>query len=254
MKLQVLGSSSKGNCYLLRSADGHDLILEAGVDPKQVKQALGWKLSQVAGVLCTHRHSDHARHLRYWASLGLPVYTTPDVISDQRIGYDQGYNPYPSVHKILPECGYHLKGGFSVYVLAVRHDVPCVGFLIDHKEMGRLLFLTDTMTLDYVIPSDTTHILIEANYADALLDENILEGSVPVSQRERLLRSHMELETTAGILRTNSLPNVLDIVLLHLSDRNADPELFRTHIQRVTRRETYVAVPGLELSLGTLPF
>lgn len=254
MELTVLGSSSQGNGYLLRATSGATLMIEAGVHPQQVKPALGWTMSQVVGVLCTHHHGDHAKHLRYWASMGVPVYTTGDVIAHQGIGYDHGYNPYPTVHKIVPERGYQLDGGFKVYVLEVQHDVPCVGFIISHQEMGRLLFLTDTMMLDYVIPPDTRHILIEANYSDELLEENIRSGRVPASQRERLLGAHMELKTTASVLNAQPLPQLMDIVLLHLSDRNAVPELFRTHIQRATFRETYVAVPGLTLPLGTLPF
>ncbi|EKC78421.1 hypothetical protein LEA_03506, partial [human gut metagenome] len=38
---------------------------------------------------------------------------------------------------------------FKVFVLPVVHDVPCVGFVIEHQEMGRLLFITDTMMLEY---------------------------------------------------------------------------------------------------------
>lgn len=255
MTLKVLGSSSKGNCYLLTDTRGNRLIIEAGIKPAEVMRALDWKPSEVVAVLCTHRHNDHAGHLKALATRGMQVYTTRDVIEHLGIGPNRiGYWPYPTVHEIQPEHGYQLRGGFRIYVLELQHDVPCVGFIIDHEEMGRLIFLTDTMSLDYVIPQDTAHVMIEANYSDAILEENIRDGRVLAGERKRLLASHMELETTKEVLRSNTLPRLDNVILLHLSDRNADPELFRVSVEKTTWRHTYVACPGLELRLGALPF
>jgi len=55
MILEVLGSSSKGNCYILKSAKDI-LILEAGVNIKDIKLALNFNFRDVVGCLITHEH------------------------------------------------------------------------------------------------------------------------------------------------------------------------------------------------------
>ena len=41
MVLNVIGSSSKGNCYLLEASDGI-LIIEAGIPAVEIKKAIGY--------------------------------------------------------------------------------------------------------------------------------------------------------------------------------------------------------------------
>ncbi len=46
MKLQILGSSSKGNCYLIEANKNERLILDAGVNFKTVQQELNFNLKR----------------------------------------------------------------------------------------------------------------------------------------------------------------------------------------------------------------
>lgn len=46
MMLKVLGSSSKGNCYILEN-ESEALILEAGIKFQDVKKALNWNIAKV---------------------------------------------------------------------------------------------------------------------------------------------------------------------------------------------------------------
>lgn len=55
MILKCLGSSSKGNCYLL-IGDSETLIIEAGIKFKEVKKALDFDLSNVVGCCISHEH------------------------------------------------------------------------------------------------------------------------------------------------------------------------------------------------------
>lgn len=57
MKLKVLGSGSKGNCYLLTSSKGKTLIIEAGLRNIEIKESLGFDLTSVEGLLLSHAHS-----------------------------------------------------------------------------------------------------------------------------------------------------------------------------------------------------
>ena len=148
---------------------------------------------------------------------------------------------------IEPMHGYRL-GAFKVFAFDVNHDVPCVGFIIEHPEMGKLLFVTDTMMLEYRF-NNLNHILLEANYADDILEYNIRQGYVPAAMRERLLGSHMEIETTKGILAANDLTKTREIVLLHLSGDNSNGTRFKDEVERATGIPTIVARPGIEIDL-----
>lgn len=144
-------------------------------------------------------------------------------------------------------------GSFKVFTLPVVHDVPCLGYVIEHDEMGKLLFVTDTMMLDYRIAA-LNHIMIEANYSDDILDEAIESGRTDRSSRERLLESHMEIKTTEQIIRTTDLTAVSDIVLLHLSSRHGDAEQFRTRIKKAVGKPVFVASPSFKLDISKQPY
>lgn len=245
MILKCLGSSSRGNCYILEAAE-ETLIVEAGVPMREVKKALEWKTGKVVGCLVSHRHNDHAKSINDFLACGIRVLALSDVFD--------AANPRNRVFckTIEPMHGYKV-GGFKVFVLPVVHDVPCAGFVIEHPEMGRLLFITDTMMLEYRLPN-LNHVMIEANYSDAILQQNIDRGVLPPAMRGRLLGSHMELETTKEILRTTDLSAVNEVILLHLSDRNSDAKGFAEQVRQIAGKPVYVACAGLEVNLDKIPY
>lgn len=245
MRLNVLGSDSNGNCYVLQN-DKEALIIEAGVRFSEVKKALKWQLSKVVGAVITHEHNDHAKYVRDFVSNGITVLALPSVFKAK------GIDSLSFRKEIEPIHGY-IVGGFKVFAMPVCHDVPCVGFIIEHEDMGRMLFVTDTMMLEYRVPG-LNHILLEANYAEDILDTKIEAGSVPLSMKPRLIHSHMEIETTKGILRANDLSGVNEIVLIHLSNGNSDERRFVREVQETSGKPVYAAVAGLELNLSINPY
>ncbi len=245
MRLNVLGSDSNGNCYVLQN-DKEALIIEAGVRFSEVKKALKWQLSKVVGAVITHEHNDHAKYVRDFVSNGITVLALPSVFRAK------GIDSLSFRKEIEPMHGY-IVGSFRVFAMPVCHDVPCVGFIIEHEDMGRMLFVTDTMMLEYRVPG-LNHILLEANYAEDILDAKIEAGSVPLSMKPRLIHSHMEIETTKGILRANDLSGVNEIVLIHLSNGNSDERRFVREVQETSGKPVYAAVAGLELNLSINPY
>lgn len=245
MRLNVLGSDSNGNCYILQT-DKEALIIEAGVRFSEVKKALKWQLSKVIGAVISHEHNDHAKYVRDFVSNGITVLALPSVFKAK------GINSLSFRKDIEPMHGY-IVGGFKVFAMPVCHDVPCVGFIIEHEDMGRMLFVTDTMMLEYRVPG-LNHIMLEANYAEDILDAKIEAGSVPLSMKPRLIHSHMEIETAKGILRANDLSGVNEIVLIHLSNGNSDERRFIREVQEVSGKPVYAAVAGLELNLSINPY
>ena len=74
MKFISIASSSAGNAYIVESAGGKRLLLEAGIPWKRLESALGWRFDNVAGCLITHEHGDHAKAARQVAEAGIPLY------------------------------------------------------------------------------------------------------------------------------------------------------------------------------------
>lgn len=240
MKLRILGSNSSGNCYILENGESA-LIIECGVSVGLIKKALGYNLAKVAGCIVTHSHNDHARHIDKIAAMGIPVLALPSVFSDHCVQTNQNTIP------IQEGRGYRF-GGFKVASYPVTHDVPCVGYLISHPDMGRLLFVTDTMTLNYRF-TNLNNILIEANYADDILQERIDRGEIPASHRDRLRLTHMELETTKRVLSRQCLMATDNIVLIHLSNDNSDAERFQREVTEATGKMVYVADADMTIDL-----
>lgn len=240
MVLKVLGSSSSGNCYILDSGE-EALIIEAGIRFLEVKKALDFNMRKVVGCLITHAHNDHAKFIKSMVDNGFYTLALPDVWTAKGVEDSRA---------ISIELGKGYKfGSFRVLPFQVNHDVPCVGYLIDHPISGKVLFVTDSCSCDYRFKG-LRHILIECNYSHKHLLEAIRDGRTLQSQRERLLRSHMELGTLKDILATTDLSEVEHIVLLHLSDNNANEQFFVEEIEKTTGKVVYAANKGLTINVG----
>jgi phosphoribosyl 1,2-cyclic phosphodiesterase len=238
MQLKILNSNSTGNGYAL-IAENEILLLEAGVSFKKVKQAIDFKTSKVVGCLVSHSHGDHSKYAKDFQDNGINVYSTQDVCEKY------------SGHRSLVISRAQI-GDFSVIAFPLKHDVPCNGYLIKHPEMGVLLFVTDT----YYIPhkfEGLNHIMIEVNYSKDILDRNMGNGLHPVV-RNRVLASHMDIETTKEFLKVNNLSKVRNIILLHLSDGNSDAALFQSEIEGLTGKNVVVAGKDIDVEMEMVPF
>lgn len=235
----MLGSSSSGNCYILDNGK-EALILEAGVRFQEVKKALGYNLRKVVGCLITHRHQDHAKYIKTMVDNGFYTLALPDVWETRGVW---GSRSVP----IVPKHGYKL-GRFKVLPFNACHDVPCVGYLIEHPECGRVMFLTDSCECLSLF-SNLNHVLIECNYSMPKLIEAVNAGLTSKTQIDRLPNSHMEQQTCKAVLSDLDLSNVYNIVLLHLSDHNSDRLQFVSEIERHTGKVVYAAAPNLSIDI-----
>lgn len=240
MKLTVLGSGSSGNCYLLQNRD-ETLILECGLPYKTILKGLDFNLMNVVGCLVTHEHKDHSKAIKEFISNGIDVYSSGGTLKATDAG---GYR----VQVIESENQVSI-GDFTVLPFETEHDaIEPLGFLIQHSDMGKLLFITDSYYCQYNF-KELNHIMIECNYSRNILQENIEKGLVHPVLANRLLKSHFSLENVKEFLKATDLSNVKDITLLHLSDSNSDERGFREEIERLTGKPTYIADKELEIDL-----
>jgi len=233
MDIKVLASSSKGNCY--RVSDGKTpLLLEAGISFNEIRKGLGFKVSELAGVLATHGHADHARGLKDMMRAGIDVYTSAGTI--EALGL--------TGHRVQPIRArkQFRVGTWTVLPFEAIHDAAePVSFLLASTATGeKLIFATDTAYIRYRF-TGLTHIAIECNYDLELLRANVAAGVVDKAVKRRVLRSHMSIQTLLGFLRANDLSRVEEIWLLHLSEDNANEAEFKAAVQRTTGKPVYVA-------------
>lgn len=221
MKLKVIGSGSSGNCYILEN-ETECLVIEAGLPLMEVKRATGYNIKKIVGVVASHTHQDHSKYL------------------NQYLGIAPIYKPY---ELITPDMTF---GRFKVRAFKLVHDVECYGFYITHPDIGSLLYASDTEYIKYRFKG-INHMLVEANYSEDLIDNDAIN-------REHILRGHMSLETCHRFIQTNDNPMLKDIVLIHLSDKNADSATFLQKTKEITDKEVYIARRGLEVDLNLCPF
>ena len=241
MKLKVISSSSKGNCYLLQSAGGDTLVLECGIPVKDILKALNFSFKNVVGCLVTHEHNDHSKSVTDLLKYGIKVYAGEEVF--------KGKGRKSIFATVVGGKKRFEVGKFKIMALHAFHDVPCLCYVIEHDEMGKLLFATDTFNVPYRI-KDVSHIMIECNYCDDILDFN----DCPKYLRDRLMLTHMEVSTTKRVIQNNLNDNLQTIVLLHLSNDNSSAYDMRKHILTSFGRPTYIADAGLELTLDKDPY
>lgn len=246
MKLKVLGSGSSGNCYLLQGTK-ETLILECGLPYKTILKGLDFNLSNVVGCLVSHEHKDHAKAIQDLLKNGIDVYTS--VGTAREIAGENHYiETYHRLKFIKSETAIKI-GDFIVLPFEVEHDArEPLGFLIQHKELGKLLFITDSYYCKYKF-NGLDHILIECNYSNEILEQREL----PKALKSRIIKSHFELENVKEFLKATDLIQVKDITLIHLSDANSNSAQFKEEIEKLSGKPVYIADKGLELELEVQP-
>ena len=235
--LKVLASSSRGNCYIL-STSKEQLIIECGIKYKRILEGLNYDISKVVGCLVTHEHLDHAKSVGELADNGIDVYASKGTF-DKLFRGDYKHHRL----KIVKSEGVTVIGGFKILPFDVQHDAEePLGFLIQHEEIGKMLFLTDTYYCKYTFKG-LNHILIECNYSKDILDT---EG-VPNSLRKRIMQSHYELGNAIEFLKSCDLKNIENIMLIHISDVNSNKNAFKEEVEKNIGLPVTIAERGVEI-------
>lgn len=242
MRLKCLGSSSAGNCYLLTSNNGETLILDCGIPIKDIKKGLNWNVKDVVGVLCTHKHLDHSKSLKDFETMGIPIckpYET--LLMNQFLS-----NSYFTVRTFDLTT---IDGNWT-HTNADGTPCPIYGFLITHKEMGRMLYITDCELIKWKY-RDINHVLLGVNY-----DKNLISGDD--AKKNHVVRGHMSIDTACEFVKANASAQLQNVIMCHLSSENADKDSFIEKMKRtVPMVNVCVAEPGMELELrnpGVCPF
>lgn len=230
--LSVISSSSVGNCYIL-DCGSEQLIIELGCSWNDILCNLNYDLSSVCAALVTHKHQDHAKSISNALRYGLSVYSCEDV---------------QSIHsevKVLKRGVKTRIGSFIVQPIPVEHSCECYAFLIENKNMGRLVFVTDCSSFPYKI-KNVNHFLVEANYSDDIAIDNMCNGF----DNRSLSNQHLEINDTIDALKRNYSSGLQTICLLHLSSGNSNADEFKQRVKdELGFSNVHVADKGLTINL-----
>lgn len=244
MKLHCLGSSSKGNSYVLEG-NTSALIIEAGIPFSLVERKLDFNLRKIAGCIITHEHLDHSGKINSYLNYSIEIWCSKGTKDNLK-------NIHPKYHTIY-RCEHGKQFSINEFIVLpfnVQHDAAePLGFLIYHPECGKVLFITDSYYSKYTFPG-LKHIIIECNYIADILDSNVNSGKLHPSVRNRVVKSHFELQNVIDMLKANDLTNVRNIVLTHLSDGNSDAKRIEKEVKEATGKMVFIADKNMEIDFS----
>jgi phosphoribosyl 1,2-cyclic phosphodiesterase len=231
MKIQCFHSSSEGNLYSI--SDGKTrIMLECGVDFKEIQKCFDFKLSEVAACLITHEHGDHAKS---WEKVSkyTPVYMRKETA--EALGA-KGYN----IKHYTPNEPF-IIGDFNITPYSAWHDVPCCYFIIHNiATRERLIFATDTAFIPCA-PYHANYAMIECNYQREILNESVDRGRLNNIARNRIVRSHFGLDKVVELLKGINPATLQEIHILHLSGRHTDAAIVKKTIEEAVGKPVYIA-------------
>lgn len=210
MLLKTIATGSSGNCHALIADTGEILLLDLGENEKKIKKGIGWKISDVIGAIVTHKHADHSKSVKDFERMGIPV-----------------FKPYENTETFVKKySGFKIQAfdlttidGRWTHTDADGTECPCYGFLIENKEMGRMIYITDAAVVKWRF-KNINHILLGVNYdKDMIYPDN--EG-----KKNHIFGGHMEIETACEFVKANNSDSLHNVIMCHLSADNADSDKF----------------------------
>lgn len=217
MKLKCLGSSSAGNCYLLTSNSRETLILDCGIPIKEIKKGLDWNIKDVVGTICTHHHQDHSLSVYPLRRMGIPVFAPYISKKPMKIGNGD--------FRVQAFDLTTIDGNWT-HTNADGTLCPIYGFLITHKEMGRMLYITDCELIKWRF-KDINHILLGVNYDKDLIDRD------NTGKANHVFRGHLSIDTACDFVKANYSDSLQNVIMCHLSSENADRDSFVEKMKKV---------------------
>lgn len=230
LDIAIHATGSTGNCYTVSNGKA-TVMLDCGLPYRRIQQLTGFQHPDA--VFVTHEHNDHIKAAKDFMQKGVDVYMSRGTM--EAAGLEKSHR----LHIMKNRQSVSIDG-IVVSAFATQHDaVEPLGFLLDDGE-DRLLYATDTYYLHYRFPG-LTKIMVEANYCNEILTENLRYGKLPKTLERRLRESHFSLENLKKFFLANDLSKVKEIWLIHLSKGNADPVMFKREIEALTGKPVYVA-------------
>lgn len=239
MILRCLGTGSSGNCYALYDNDGKVLLLDLGLERKQILKGIDFNVYDVVGAVVSHGHGDHAKAVKDFENMGMPVFVPYKSLEPMSFKDDSQVK--------VQAFDLTDKNGKFMHTNNDGSECPCYGFLIEHEDMGKMLYITDTELVKWRF-SGINHILISCNYQNKYISDS--------AKRNHVLRGHMELETVKNFINANKSNALRTVILCHMSGDSVDPLECLAEVQKVVGEgvKCVCAAAGETVELSLYPF
>ena len=229
IRFASLGSGSEGNGLIVESGTTR-ILVDCGFrisDTVTRLGRLGLAPSDLAAVLVTHEHDDHAGGVaRFARRYDLPVYLTYGTL----VALGAARTVLPCIKLIDSHTPFAI-GDLEVHPYPVPHDArePCQFVFSDGDR--RLGLLTDTgISTPHIerMLSGIEGLVIECNHDLDLL----MNGPYPPTLKRRIASrfGHLDNTTSARILSGIDCSRLQHIIAAHLSAQNNKPELARAAV------------------------
>lgn len=160
---------------------------------------------------------DHSKSLNDFKSMGIPIYA-----------------PYLKIDYMSMNMGEFTVKPFDLTTIdgnwththANGEPCPIFGFLITHKEMGRMLYITDCELIKWKF-RDINHILLGVNYDKDLIDRD------NTGKANHVFRGHLSIDTACDFVKANYSDSLQNVIMCHLSAENADRDSFIEKMKKV---------------------
>ncbi|MFO1435566.1 MAG: MBL fold metallo-hydrolase [Gammaproteobacteria bacterium] len=224
MRFASLGSGSRGNGTLIRSADT-TLLVDCGFSAREATERLqrqGVDPTSITAILVTHEHDDHIGGVGVLArKFNLPAWMTEGT----RRSAQHILGSIPSLNIFSSHEAFDI-GDVHVDPIAVPHDASEPSQFVFGDGDVRIGLLTD-------VGRCTPHICRLLSGVQALLlefnhDEQMLrEGPYPESLKQRVggTLGHLSNTQSADLLRQIDTQHLRHLVAMHLSQQNNLPDI-----------------------------
>lgn len=250
MIAKCLGSSSKGNCYLLQFIKNdykQSIMIECGLTyhdmiDRSITTGAIEILRDTKSCLITHGHSDHCKSVNSLAEHGLKIFAPGDVIELIK-------NRNSSIKNIIKDGDtFVVAPNINVFAFKVEHDAPeSLGFIIQCTKTNELiLFINDCKYFKADLsPYHFDYVFIECNYDDKITrtlysKAQKEDDTLEMAKYKRVIDSHMSFCICKKTLKKLSLDKCKAIFLMHLSDNHANEYKFKNDIAKKTGIKTLV--------------
>lgn len=160
---------------------------------------------------------DHSKSLKDFKDMGIPVFAP--YLGDNHKSMNMGEFTVKSFDLTT------IDGNWT-HTNADGSECPCYGFLIIHKEMGKMLYITDTELIKWRFEG-INHILLGVNYDKDLIDRD------NAGKTNHVFRGHLSIDTACDFVKANCSDALQNVIMCHLSSENADKDLFIEKMKKV---------------------
>jgi len=207
MKIDIVATGSTGNSFIIND----EIIIDLGVSIKLLDERID--LKKVTHILLTHEHGDHFNR----ATIRTINIKHPHITFVFTSGLSErirllGVNNT----KELERNTLYKIGDYRIATVELYHDVPNVGYRIVH-ESKKLIYMTDTMTVEGITAFNYDYGLIECNHGENKALELISKAKEndEFTHLKRAMATHLSVQQTVAFVKEN---NIKRLIPIHIGD------------------------------------